>query len=133
MSSTTPTIPPHYLANTAAVFSAFITVNGIYGTLQPAQVLKMLSFPNASSPADQNLVEGLVRMFASTRTVVGLSSLAMWWTGDYKALALANVAGTLMALTDGWVTKRLLGKGEWGHWWAAPVGLSIGVGLLRLV
>ena len=40
-------------------------------------------------------------MFAATRIVVGLSSLAMWWYKDYKALGWINVAGVLMAGVDG--------------------------------
>ena len=32
-----------------------------------------------------------------------------------------------------WVTKDVLGKGEWGHWGSAPIAVGIGAGLLALV
>lgn len=28
------------------------------------------------------------------------------------------------------VSKKVSGKGEWGHWGAAPVGTLVGIGLL---
>lgn len=53
------------------------------------------------APTDQKTVEGLLRMFAATRVTLGLSSIAVWWYGDYRALAFGQLAGLIMAGVDG--------------------------------
>lgn len=94
-------IPPHYLSNTAAALGAFITLNNIYGALHPRGALNQLGFPTPISPSDQTLVNGITRMFATTRICVGVSTLAMWWFGSHKALGVSMVAGCVMAFSDG--------------------------------
>ena len=143
-------IPTAYLSNTAAALGLFITVNNIYGALNPRGALNQLGFPVPISPSDQTLVNGVVRMFATTRICVGVSTLGMWWFGNHKALGISMVVGCVMAISDGYVTlsvcrmcnfsiltkwtslvsRQVSGKREWAHWWAAPVGTAIGIGLL---
>ena len=103
MTSTTsaPRIPPSYLANTALVLSTFITVNNTDALFRPRKGLKQLGFSAPMSPTDQTLVDGLMRMFASTRIVVGVSTMAMWWYRDYRAMGWSMLAGLLMSGVDG--------------------------------
>ena len=51
--------------------------------------------------ADQKLVDGIVRMGAATRISLGLSSVAVWWYSDYRAMAWGTLSGTVMAIVDG--------------------------------
>lgn len=94
-------IPTHYLANTAAALGAFITLNNIYGAFNPRGALNQLGFPVPMSASDQTLVNGVTRMFATTRIVMGISTLAMWWFRSYKALGVSMVSGCIMAISDG--------------------------------
>ena len=85
---------------------------------------------------------------------MSLSSIAVWYYGNYRALGWGMLAGSIMAIVDGqvaaelqyrsidcayanrvirWVSKDVSGKGEWGHWGAIPIGLGLGTGLLAMV
>lgn len=96
-------IPPHYLANTAAALGGFILLNNVYGALNPRGALDQLGFPTPMSTSDQTLVNGITRMFASTRVVMGITTLAMWYFKAHKALGASMVAGCIMAISDGYV------------------------------
>lgn len=39
-------------------------------------------------------------------------------------------AGKLILVSIRFVSKEVSGKGEWGHWGAAPIGTAVGIGLL---
>lgn len=55
----------------------------------------------------------------------------MWYAGAYRAMGLAGLAGLLLAVTDGFVARRLVDEREgWKHWGAAPVGLGLNGALL---
>lgn len=97
----TSRIPPFYLANTALVLSTFITLNNANTLFRPRTGLKQLGFTNPVSPSDQKTVDGIMRMFASTRMVVGLSTFAMWWYKDYRAMGWSMLAELLMSGVDG--------------------------------
>ncbi len=131
MPTNTPPLQPYHAAGLAAVLGTFIGLNSTYGILSPGGALRQLGFRTAVSPSDKELTEGLLRMFSATRVVVGVSQVAAWWYGDYKVLGCQMVASALMAAVDGWVSKSVSGKGQWAHWGALPVGLSIGVWLLQ--
>lgn len=94
-------IPPHYLANTAAALGTFILLNNVYGALNPRGALNQLGFPVPISPSDQKLVNGMTRMFATTRICAGITTLAMWYFKNYKALGVSMVSGCIMAISDG--------------------------------
>lgn len=128
--TTTSQIPLHYYANTGAALGCFITGINIYGAIRPRTTLSQLGFPLPIAPTDRTLVDGLVRMLCGTRIALGAGLLAMWYHGNYKALGLSSIAGSVMAVMDGFVSRSVIGKGEWMHWGALPVGLLVGVGLL---
>ena len=140
-STSSSLIPPHYLANTSLALSTFILANNAYGALNPRTTLSMLGFSASStiSSADQTLLEGITTMFCTTRVCLALSTFAMWSQaggaareGCFRAMGWATLAGTLMAVGDGFVSKRVSGKGEWGHWGAVPISLGVGLGLIGL-
>ena len=136
MASNTPTIPPHYLANSTVVLSTFIIANNIYGAINPRSVLTRLGFslPGTAQtdPPTLALVEGISRMFATTRISLGVAMLATWYYKDHRALGWSMLAGTLMTLSDGFVSLKVSGTGQWHHWSAVPVCLGVAVGLLAL-
>lgn len=56
--------------------------------------------------------------------------LAMWYHRSNKALGWSLIAGSVMAVVDGIVSRSVIGKGQWMHWSALPVGILVGFGLL---
>ena len=140
MAASNSLIPPTslpYLANTAAVISLLPTFIGFGALIRPQIGLTIFSFPAPTSPNDQTLVLGLMRIFGARDLAVGLTTLAIWYyrqgiAGD-KALGCAMLAGGLLVATDGWVSKEVIGKDEWKHWWFLPLNIGIGVALLGWV
>ena len=80
-----------------------------------------------------------MRLFGARDIAVGLTTLAIWYYGDgrgganHKVLGLAMLAGSLIVAVDGWVSRLVIGKGEWNHWGFVPLNIAIGVGLLGWV
>lgn len=70
-------------------------------------------------------------MFCGTRIALGASMLGIWYHGSTKALGMSVLAGSVMAIVDGLVSRSVMGKGEWMHWGALPVSFVIGFGLLE--
>lgn len=129
---TRPTIPLHYYVNTGAALGLFITGINFYGLLRPRMTLTQLDFPLPIAPTDRTVVDGLIRMFCGTRIALGASMLGMWYHGSTKALGFSVLAGSVMAVVDGWVSRLVVGKGEWMHWGALPVSFVVGLGLLEV-
>ena len=75
-------------------------------------------------------MDGLIQIYASRDIAIGLATLAMWYHGSNNALAYSMFAGCVITGTDGWVSKKLIGKGEWMHWGFMLPGFAIGAGLL---
>ena len=90
-----------YLANTALALNTFIALNNANALIRPRSALQMLGFNAPVSPSDQKLTDGLMRMFAATRVVMGLSGMLMWWYKDYKVQGCSMLLGVLMAGVDG--------------------------------
>ena len=131
-----PTYLP-YLANTAAVISILPTITGLAALVRPQLGHTVFSFPKPTTPRDQNLVLGLFRIFGVRDLAIGLTTLAIWHYGEgaagYKTLGVAMLTGGLLVATDGWVSKEVIGKGEWTHWSFLPFNVGIGVALLGWV
>lgn len=61
----------------------------------------------------------------------GLTTLAMWWTGSYRAMGLAGLPGLMLAIADGFAARSMVDEKEgWKHWGAAPVGLGLTAAML---
>lgn len=130
---TRPTIPLRYYANTAAALGVFITGINIFGLSQPRWTLTQLGFPLPMAATDRSLVDGMTRMFCGTRIAVGVSMLGMWYHGNTKALGVSMLAGSVMAVADGLVSRSVVGKGQWMHWGFLPVSFVVGFGLLEVL
>ena len=134
MASNTLNIPPHYLANTAAALGTFMVAQNMYGAINPRSILSALGFALPSTaqtdPPTLALVEGMTRMFATTRVSLALTMLATWYYKDYRVLGWTMLASSIMAMSDGFVSLRVSGRGQWLHWGALPVSFGVGFGLL---
>lgn len=90
-----------YIANTTLALNTFLVLNNANALVRPRSALRMLGFNAPVSPADQMMVDGLMRMFAATRMVLGLTGMAMWWYEEYRGLGSSLVFGALMGSVDG--------------------------------
>ena len=142
--ATTSLIPPTYLpylGYAAATIATIPTAIGIFSLAQPASTLEQLKFPPPKQ--DHALVYGLMRIIAARNIAIGLSVIGIWYHtcrnagssggAGFKALGTAMLGLGIFTAVDGWVTKGLLGEGEWAHWGLVPVNVGIGVGLLGWV
>lgn len=100
-SSSSYTINIRHVANVAGSLGAFIGLNSLYGLLDPRGALNQLGFPTPVSPSDQDMADGLTRMFSASRLVVASAQIAAWHYGDYKVLGWQMTASVIMAVVDG--------------------------------
>ena len=82
---------------------------------------------------ENKLTKGLFQMYSVRQLTIGLSSLAMWYTGSSEALGLSMLGGCLVAATDGMVSKDVTGHHILGHWVAFPISLFMGSALLHWI
>ena len=152
----TPTALP-YIANTIAAIALIPSISGAAFLVSPAAGLQQMRLTSSTKTATGNEI-GLFKMYAVRQCAVGeyplcsqsldtwtekwierlmfvrmtgLTTLAMWWTGSYRAMGLAGLSGALVAITDGFAAREMVDEKEgWKHWSAAPVGLGLTAALL---
>lgn len=136
------------LPNAAAVFGVLPCALGINALLRPRSALQIFQFPLPASPDAHKLVDALLQFYGARNVTIGISTLTAWYFGDRNVLGGIMLSGCVVVAVDGWVTKRLIGRGEWYvtsrmfsfleslltwsrmHWALLPVGLGLGGGLL---
>lgn len=99
--SNAPFVQVHHIAGAAAGLGAFLGLNSVYWIFKPQEALGQLGFPNAISPTDQTLVEGVIRMNAGARAMVGITQLVTWYFGSHTVMAYNLLFGGIMAGVDG--------------------------------
>lgn len=126
-----------YLANASAVVAAVPTAVGALILAKPQFAFDILSFPPPTALSDHTLALGLSRIFGARDLAVGITTFAIWWSGrkangntKNHLLGVAMLSGALMVVTDGFVSRSVIGKGEWTHWGFAPLNIGLGLGLL---
>ena len=130
-----------YVANTAAVIGLIPTAIGICAILRPQLGLSILQFPTPTAPKVRTLVHGLIRIYGARDLAIGLTTLAIWHFGGAgqgnevgcMILGCSTLAGVLLVAVDGWMSKVVIGRGEWNHWGGIPIGLGLGLLLCGLV
>lgn len=99
--SNTALIQPRHIAGVAAGLGAFLSLNSTYAILNPRGALTQLGFPNAISPSDQKLTEGIIRMYGGARALMGISQLVAWYFGNHTIMAYNLIFGVIVAGVDG--------------------------------
>jgi len=119
------------LANAAALFALGPVLVGLLGLVTPRTVLAAaFGFELPFLPADQRLVDSLMRLFSIRDVFLGGATLSAWYNGDRKTLGTIMLLGAGVVFTDGAVNDYQIGSGAWKHWGVVPVMVFIGVGLL---
>lgn len=99
----TTMIQPRHIAGVAAGLGALLSLNSTYAVLSPRAALSQLGFPNAISPSDQKLTEGIIRMYGGVRITMGASQLVAWYLGNHTIMAYNLLLGVIVAGVDGYV------------------------------
>ncbi|KAI0132715.1 hypothetical protein BJ170DRAFT_259307 [Xylariales sp. AK1849] len=123
----------HYFANAAFAVGLIPALLGINAILRPVSALSILRFSSPPQPEAQRLTRSLIQMYGARDLTIGLTTLAVWSTGDRRALGFIMLASIPLAVVDGLVSRWQVGGGEWAHWGVIPVGLVLGAGLLGWV
>ena len=130
-----------YFANTAAGVGGMVGAIGVTALLSPDTALtKIFEFPNVRGIQDRKTVSGLLQIFGIRDLALGLSVLAAWYHGcrhgdntGYKTLGSILLLGCLVSITDGLVSRKVIGKGEWRHWGFVPVLAGLGLALTEWI
>lgn len=121
-----------YFASATLFAGLLPTLLGINAILRPASALSLFDFPTPSQPEGQRLARSLMQIYGSRNVAVGLTTLAIWSSGDRHLLGLVMFALTQIAIVDGFVSRAQIGRGQWNHWVFAILGAGLGAGVLGL-
>ncbi|KIW79814.1 hypothetical protein Z517_06429 [Fonsecaea pedrosoi CBS 271.37] len=125
-----------YLPRIIGGFGVMAVGLGINALFNPRGAIALFQFPHPGARAstieetpEGHLVESVMMLEGARTVALGTSLIATSYFGSRKALAVMVWTSTLVAVTDGFISRRQIGGGEWNHWMFVPVGAVIG-GLL---
>jgi len=127
-----------YLRVTVGLFGLFAVGLGINALFNPPSALSLFQFshPSARAPAnsiesaaDGKLVDSLMMLYGARDVALGTTLISTAYFGSRKACAGVVLSGTFVALMDGFVSLRQIGRGQWDHWVYVPLGVVV-AGLL---
>jgi hypothetical protein len=121
---------PEIFAKATLAINFLPIVVGINAVLRPASALRLLNYPVPIDKTARRTTYTVLQMYGARNIAMGLSTLAVWCSGDRRTLGWVMLAGIPLATIDGFVTRQLTGIGEWGHWSFIPVSLGLAGGLL---
>lgn len=102
---------------------------GFNGMLRPDNHLQALGFPLHSEPKAQKLNHALMRIWGIRNISVGFLLTMIWSTGNEQLMARCLGAMLAIPLTDGFVSRALIGGGEFQHWIFLPTVTFLIAGL----
>lgn len=104
---------------------------GLNALIRPSSGLAVFQIPPPKDPYGHKIALGLIRVYGARNTTLGLCVLAMWYYSRFEVMGWACLVSCLMIVTDGFVAREVIGRTEWNHWGFAPVGVALGLSLLR--
>ncbi|KAF5611941.1 hypothetical protein FCIRC_13139 [Fusarium circinatum] len=102
---------------------------GLNATLRPNNHLQNLEFPIPTEPLAKKFSLALMRIWGIRNITVGVLISIIWNTGDEKLMAKALSAALAMPITDGFVSRIIIGGGETQHWVFPPLLVVMIAGL----
>ncbi|KAI1053484.1 hypothetical protein LB506_012489 [Fusarium annulatum] len=102
---------------------------GLNATLRPNDHLQRLEFPIPSEPLAKKFSLALMRIWGIRNITVGVLISIIWTTGDENLMAKALSAALAMPITDGFVSRIIIGGGETQHWVFPPLLVVMIAGL----
>ncbi|KAG7422256.1 hypothetical protein Forpe1208_v001838 [Fusarium oxysporum f. sp. rapae] len=102
---------------------------GLNATLRPNDHLRRLEFPIPTEPLAKKFSLALMRIWGIRNITVGVLISFIWATGDEILMAKALSAALAMPITDGFVSRIIIGGGETQHWVFPPLLVVMVAGL----
>ncbi|KAH7182066.1 hypothetical protein DER46DRAFT_587801 [Fusarium sp. MPI-SDFR-AT-0072] len=102
---------------------------GLNATLRPNDHLRRLEFPIPTEPLATKFSLALMRIWGIRNITVGVLISFIWATGDEILMAKALSAALAMPITDGFVSRIIIGGGETQHWVFPPLLVVMAAGL----
>lgn len=105
-----------YILQGSLALGALPILFGLNGMLRHEAHMRNLQLPLHTEPAARKLEYALMRIWGIRNLSVGSLLVLIWTLGDEKIMAMALSAGVAVSLTDGFVSRSLIGGGELQHW-----------------
>ncbi|KAF5649971.1 hypothetical protein F52700_410 [Fusarium sp. NRRL 52700] len=102
---------------------------GLNATLRPNHHLQSLEFPVPTEPLAKKFSLALMKIWGIRNITVGVLISTIWTTRDEKLMAKALSAALAMPITDGFVSRIIIGGGETQHWVFPPLLVVMIAGL----
>ncbi|CVL03080.1 hypothetical protein FPRO06_01803 [Fusarium proliferatum] len=102
---------------------------GLNATLRPNDHLQRLEFPIPTEPLAKKFSLALMRIWGIRNITVGVLISIIWTTGNENLMAKALSAALAMPVTDGFVSRIIIGGGETQHWVFPPLLVVMIAGL----
>ncbi|CZR35738.1 uncharacterized protein FPRO_00139 [Fusarium proliferatum ET1] len=102
---------------------------GLNAILRPNDHLQRLEFPIPTEPLAKKFSLALMRIWGIRNITVGVLISIIWTIGDENLMAKALSAALAMPITDGFVSRIIIGGGETQHWVFPPLLVVMIVGL----
>ncbi|EWG50705.1 hypothetical protein FVEG_09845 [Fusarium verticillioides 7600] len=102
---------------------------GLNATLRPNDHLQRLEFPIPTEPLAKKFSLALMKIWGVRNITVGVLISIIWTTGDENLMAKALSAALAMPITDGFVSRIIIGGGETQHWVFPPLLVVMAAGL----
>lgn len=102
---------------------------GLNATFRPVAHLKNLEFPVPTDPEAKKFSHALMRIWGIRNISVGLLVSLIWTTKDETLMGKALAITLGIPITDGFVSRLLIGGGEFQHWVFPPVLVVMIAGL----
>ncbi|KIL86480.1 hypothetical protein FAVG1_10310 [Fusarium avenaceum] len=102
---------------------------GLNASFRPDAHLKSLEFPVPTEPLAKKFSHALMRIWGIRNISFGLLMSAIWATGDENLMAKTLCISVAFPITDGFVSRAVIGGGEAQHWMFPPIVLIMSAGL----
>ncbi|KAK4494182.1 hypothetical protein PRZ48_014480 [Zasmidium cellare] len=103
------------LFNIAGAGSLFPLSLGLIGLVNPANGFKTFGFGEPSTPEAKKLGTNLMLFWISRDLYMAAGAFAAWYFNERKTLGAMYLAGCGVALCDGIMSRRQIGKDAWKH------------------
>ncbi|KIW29503.1 uncharacterized protein PV07_05316 [Cladophialophora immunda] len=127
-----------YLPAAVGGFGLMAVGLGINALFNPRAAIALFQFPHPGARAstraievtpEGHLVESVMMLEGARTVALGTALVSTAYFGSRAALTVMVCTSTLVAVADGFISRRQIGGGEWAHWGFVPVGVVI-AGLL---
>jgi hypothetical protein len=120
---------PH-LWHTAGIMSLFPLSLGLIGAVNPASGFTLFGFGKPTSPEARKLGTNLLLFWVSRDLYMAASCMAAYAGGSRITMGYLYLAGAGVAVCDGIMSQKQIGKDAWKHTTWVPVVVTMAGGLV---